>query len=154
MGNKNVRLQFSGVYILTNNLSLLILVIYTPALDEVTSDESSGYLMRDFKGNLINALEKIEDQILENSSTNENLLISSAASFALLFLYLLSLGFIINSVSNAKQDIKKLKISKQEMSSSNMNFLNLNRGPPHVPEIPKIKDAKTNTNPESAIVNF
>jgi len=125
-------------------------------LDEVTSDESSGYLMREFKGNLISSLEKIEDQILENATADENLLVSSATSFVLLFLYLLSLGFIINSLSKAKQDIRQLKISKQEISSSNMNFLNLNRGPPHVPEIPKVK-AKPDANrmePESAIVNF
>ena len=93
MGNKNVRLSFS-------------------ALDEVTSDESSGYLMREFKGNLISSLEKIEDQILENATADENLLVSSATSFVLLFLYLLSLGFIINSLSKAKQDIRQLKISK------------------------------------------
>jgi len=133
-----------------------ILSLFSIALDEVTSDESAGYLMRSFKGNLISALEKIEDQILENASMDGNLMASTASTYLILFLYLLSLGFIINSLSNAKQDIKKLKVSKQEISSSNMNFLNLNRGPPQVPEVPKVKakHEATNRRTDDAIVNF
>ena len=126
MGNKNVRLTFS-------------------ALDEVTSDEQSGYLMRDFKPNLISALEKMEDQILDNANMDGNLLVSNATSFLLLFLYLLVLGFVVSSLQNAKHDIKKLKISRQEVSSSNLNFLNLSKGSPKVPELQNIKakhDAK------------
>ena len=106
MGQKNVRMQFE-------------------ALDEVTSDEYNNYLTRDFKPNLISTLEKLEDQIMTNAEMGENLFVSSCTTFLILVMYLGSMSVMIGSLMKAKKDIKQLKITKQQVSSSNLNYLNL-----------------------------
>ena len=108
MGNKNVRMHFE-------------------ALDEVTSDEYGNYLTKDFKPNLIKALDEIEDQIMMNADLADNLIITNCTTCLILLMYLASLGFMLQSLMKAKKDIKQMKITKQQVSSSNMNYLNLGK---------------------------
>ena len=121
------------------------------ALDEVTSDESNGYLVKSFKANVIGALDKIEEQIMSNSDQAENLLISSCTMFMMMVCYLVTMGFVMNSLNKAKTDIRELKISKNEVSSSNLNYLNLSRGS-NSPKAIKIRRETKDSDPETGIV--
>ena len=85
----------------------------------------------------------------------DNLIISNSTSFLILFLYLLSLVFIMSTLSSTRNDIKKLKFSKNEVSSSNLNYLSLNKSTPKAVDTPSIhikRDTKQH-DPERAIVN-
>ena len=107
--------------------------------------------MKSFKANVIGALDKIEEQIMSNSDQAENLLISSCTMFMMMVCYLVTMGFVMNSLNKAKTDIRELKISKNEVSSSNLNYLNLSRGS-NSPKAIKIRRDAKDSDPETGIV--
>ena len=172
MGNKNVKLSFSGkdhflitilyrsITSLISNFKILYYLFFTcksyiftiAALDEVTSDESNGYLVKSFKANVIGALDKIEEQIMSNSEQAENLLISSCTMFMMMVLYLVTMGLVISSLNKAKSEIRELKVSKNEVSSSNLNYLNLSRGSPGSLKGIKIRREAKGTDPETGMI--
>ena len=91
---------------------------------------------------------------MNNTKQSENLLISNCTMFLIMLAYLVSMSFMIHSLNKAKSDIKGIKLSKNEVASSNLNYLNLSKGSTTPKQIKIRRDQNSGIDPETGIKSF